>query len=649
MIRLANRLGFLLLCFSAPVQAEPLPDLQELLNQPLHQVPRDTEVSAASRATESSSASMAITHVVTDEDILRYNLRSMADILELFVGVTTRDDGSFVYIGARGLGRPADFNSRILFLLNGTRINENMLGAGLLGNEFFVDVELIERVEFSPGAAAALYGNNAQLGVVNIVTKSTSSLRGLEASVQLTDDREKSTRLSFGHRSAKGEDTWLSVSHTRRDSIDFAFADVLEQALQWQSLNHERSTRIMASHQRGGLQIQAAGAWRERTYPDFPFSVNEDAVPATDENEVLLLALSYDRRLDDNTDLYLHASTHANDFNRSIPSSLDSSQLVFFDNLNSGRWSNLDSRLIYHGWRDHKVLVGVDLQKDHRQIFDSRLKGEDPLQRVTSDDFRYGLYLQDLWQISDNMALQWALRFDNSEQSAARWSPSISFSYTLSDRSRLLFRHSRAFRAANRLERVNNELFDVPELSSESIYHSEVSLKQRWSDSFSSFTTLYYADIDRLITEYVDFPVFYNSPPVKSYGIEGGIDKRWQMGATLEASLALQRSADDEFGRLVNSPEIVGKLRYSQPLWSPELTFSWQLRGVSERLTSFGRQPGYLSHNVSLTWKPQRNLDVALGLRNVTNKKIEEITDGSGIPYLQQRQRAHLSLRWRWQ
>ena len=57
-------------------------------------------------------------HFVTAEEIARYGYRTLADILRGVRGIYVTDDRNFSYIGARGFGKPGDYNSRILLLIN---------------------------------------------------------------------------------------------------------------------------------------------------------------------------------------------------------------------------------------------------------------------------------------------------------------------------------------------------------------------------------------------------------------------------------------------------------------------------------------------------------------------------------------------------
>ena len=45
-------------------------------------------------------------------------------------------DRNYSYFGVRGFGRPGDYNSRILLLIDGRKINDNVYGSAFVGNDF---------------------------------------------------------------------------------------------------------------------------------------------------------------------------------------------------------------------------------------------------------------------------------------------------------------------------------------------------------------------------------------------------------------------------------------------------------------------------------------------------------------------------------
>jgi len=96
---------------------------------------------------------------------------TLAEILETVRGFYVTNDRYQSYVGVRGFGRLGDWNSRILLLVDGHRINDNVLGQAFIGLEFPVDIDLIQRIEIIRGPSSSLYGAEAFFGVINVITR----------------------------------------------------------------------------------------------------------------------------------------------------------------------------------------------------------------------------------------------------------------------------------------------------------------------------------------------------------------------------------------------------------------------------------------------------------------------------------------------
>jgi iron complex outermembrane receptor protein len=148
-------------------------DLEQLM-----QVKVETVYGASLFAQKTTDAPASIT-VVTAEEIKRYGYRTLADILRSLQGFNVSYDREHSYVGVRGVGL-GDFNSRILLLLDGHRVNNNLNDGAFIGTDFILDVDLIDRVEVIRGPGSVIYGNNAFFGVINVITRKAGQVNGGE-------------------------------------------------------------------------------------------------------------------------------------------------------------------------------------------------------------------------------------------------------------------------------------------------------------------------------------------------------------------------------------------------------------------------------------------------------------------------------------
>ena len=123
--------------------------LEELMEVPL-------VVSASKYEQKVSEAPSSVT-IVTAEEIRKYGYRTMLDILNSIPGFYKTYDRNYGYIGVRGFGRPGDYNSRIQMLIDGHRVNNNIDDSLGLVNDFYLDVDLIDKIEIIRGPGSSLH------------------------------------------------------------------------------------------------------------------------------------------------------------------------------------------------------------------------------------------------------------------------------------------------------------------------------------------------------------------------------------------------------------------------------------------------------------------------------------------------------------
>jgi iron complex outermembrane receptor protein len=114
------------------------------------------KVYGASKYEQKISQAPSSVTIVTSDEIKKLGHRTVADVLRGVPSLFVTSDRAYSYLGIRGFGRPSDYNSRILLLVDGHRLNDNIYDGALLGTEAILDVDLIERMEVIRGPSSSI-------------------------------------------------------------------------------------------------------------------------------------------------------------------------------------------------------------------------------------------------------------------------------------------------------------------------------------------------------------------------------------------------------------------------------------------------------------------------------------------------------------
>lgn len=135
--------------------------LEELLQTP---------VSIATRTEETFTTAPSSVTVFTRSEIGNMGIRTVEELLNYVPGFQSVRTASRSYysVASRGRNSP-QLSNDILFMINGRRLNDDFSGAALIFDRY-LSTGNVQRVEVIRGPGSALYGSNAFLGVVNIIT-----------------------------------------------------------------------------------------------------------------------------------------------------------------------------------------------------------------------------------------------------------------------------------------------------------------------------------------------------------------------------------------------------------------------------------------------------------------------------------------------
>jgi len=130
------------------------------------------EITGSTLTPENINTVPSAVTVFTHQQIERLGLDSLDELMNIVPGFQVyRSTRSSINNATSSRGRHiANAGAEILVLIDGQRINDPRTGGGFLLTPKLPLMQ-IERVEFIRGPGSAVYGSNAMLGVVNIITR----------------------------------------------------------------------------------------------------------------------------------------------------------------------------------------------------------------------------------------------------------------------------------------------------------------------------------------------------------------------------------------------------------------------------------------------------------------------------------------------
>ena len=153
-------------------------------------------VVSALKKPQTVSRSPAIMSVVTAKQIRQMGARTLSDVLEMVPGfdITMNKNGTRE-IGVRGI-LLLD-SSKVKVLIDGHSINEPATGGATWLFDSLV-VENAKRIEIIRGPGSALYGQNAFLAVINVITKDTDDIDGFQLTTSGGSFETQNYNVLFG-------------------------------------------------------------------------------------------------------------------------------------------------------------------------------------------------------------------------------------------------------------------------------------------------------------------------------------------------------------------------------------------------------------------------------------------------------------------
>ena len=553
----------------------------------------DTVFGASKFSEKVTDAPSSVT-IVTRDEITRFGYRTLSDIIRSVRSFDVVYDRTYSYTGARGFNSTDDFGSRTLLLIDGHRMNDPVYDVAAVGTEGLLDVSLIERVEFIRGPGSAIYGSNAFLGVINVVTRSGASVNGVEASTDAGSFGTYSGRFTLGKKLANGVEYLLSGTTYMSDGPGRLFYQAFDAPETNHGiashLNSERYWSVLGKVSYGDFTLQGGYVTRDIEVPTAwygtVFGAPSDAVDSRGYVE-----LRYAHETASGWSLTGRAFYDDYDYHSHLPYAGDDRLVVNNDSARA-KWWGAEAGVSRTFFSCFRFALGTEMRKSSKLSL--RNYDERPFFSYldsSSAQTVLGTYADGRWAITKALSLSGGLRWDHYDSFGNTVNPRLALIWKPLEGTVLKLLYGQAFRAPNiyQFDYTGLNQRANPALQPETIRTYEAVAEQYWGSHWRGTVSLFRNEISALIDLTDDTPGFLhfdNTGDVIVNGAEAEVEGKWDNGLLVRASYTRQEAVSDLTDRrIVNSPTDMVKMQVSVPVFRDKIFTSLEMLYASDRLS----------------------------------------------------------------
>ncbi len=163
---------------SSKAQTDTIPE-KDIFDYTLEELMKlEVNITSVAKSSNILDAPGIVT-VVNEDEIRNSGARDLIDILRLVPGFSFASDVE----GQLGIVNRGNWahEGKILLMIDGQMLNELSYSTAVVGNH--IPVENIHSIEIIRGPGSAIYGGNAEMSVINIITKSGSQINGISGGI----------------------------------------------------------------------------------------------------------------------------------------------------------------------------------------------------------------------------------------------------------------------------------------------------------------------------------------------------------------------------------------------------------------------------------------------------------------------------------
>ena len=499
-------------------------DEASLLDLPLEAL-LQIQVSTGSKFPEAWSEAASTMSVITAADLRKMGARTIFDALATVPGIALDYNNRNVpVVDVRGFR-----DTPLLYLLNGQSLGGVVSGGAQNIGAMALPVSNIERIEVVRGPGSALYGANALIGIVNIITKADAAAKpvSLGASAELQAGglvehkvnlhsqqrlgEELSLQLNLEFLDRQGARRWLAAD----DQGNSGYGDNAADALDLQADLRWRQSKLFVRYNR----FNRGDFLGLTDYLDNQGEESAESIYLNGHQELQLapelkLALSgyYDKRDVDWFWNFFPADSALTQVGG--PFAAWNSQGLKSDLLWKEQKAGLDMLAVYEGLEGHTLVAGL-AHENQRSFAIKHLSTQNPgpLPALTDVSAEYNwnrpgerdinaFYATDTWQLQPQLKAVIGARYDHYSDFGGAFNPRLALVWQLSDQYSLRAGYGRAFRAPDFGDLYAQNLFGSngnPNIKPEKMHTWELGLNARLSKRLFARATWFNSKLEDLI------------------------------------------------------------------------------------------------------------------------------------------------------
>ncbi|HEB95551.1 MAG TPA: TonB-dependent receptor [Sedimenticola thiotaurini] len=614
------------------------------------------EVTSVSKKKQHLNEVASAVYVITQEDIRRSGVTSIADALRMAPGIqVSRIDANKWVVSSRGFA--SQFTNMLLVMIDGRTVYDPSF-SGVFWDMQDTMLADIERIEVIRGPGATIWGANAVNGVINIITKHAADTQGGLLVAGAGNEEKALMSLRYGVELGDRAFGRAYLKYNDRDSFYSPDLDT-EAGDDWRSL-------------RGGFRVDgtalAADSWTlqgDIYHNDGNQRVNIWKDPSDPENGIY--APFY---LDPYVDSTYDSSgwNLMGRWNHQVSETASATLQVYYDHTQrdeaiiamSHDTLDLDFNYRFRPLASHEVILGLG----YRNISDD-FDNTFMVQFIPDHASRslYSAYIQDeIELLPRTLNLTLGSKFEHNDYTGMEIQPSARLLWLPDDRSTLWGAVSRAVRTPSRMEAgssIISAIVPVPptfdpavirvhgsdRYRSEDVIAYELGYRLQARDNLSMDLALFYNDYDNLQTFEASDPsnplsstVFGNGNNAHSYGAELSLEWRplewWRLQPNysyLKVEGWLDADSTDRTGSEVvidaASPRHQVSVRSMMDLPHNLFFDAWvYYMSPLEETNYFGHEgvDGFTSVNLRLAWRPSDRVELSVTGQNLLDARHTE-------------------------